>query len=230
MRIPTTPPHTPPPHDYPFYRFILDHKSKQDKVKVTHLKDLPKIKIVAFWKTQIHVTHQKLLGSGEYCWRWGADTILSTDGLTDRWTDGRKNGPGGTSIPPSSTSLKRRVWWYSNCFAINIRPNINGKEWCLYIYIYIYIYIYVYIPRASDKYFEAYISGLSRRYNCIATVYSWQTETGTPYCNIGFLSSMVSIFKTILDGYNIIHSLECKVCDRCSLYVFSRGSLCSVVL
>ena len=35
-------------------------------------------------------------GSHEYCWRYRADTILSTDGQTDRRTDGQ----GDTSIPP----------------------------------------------------------------------------------------------------------------------------------
>ena len=32
----------PPPHDYPYYWVILDPKSKEDKVKVTNLNNLPK--------------------------------------------------------------------------------------------------------------------------------------------------------------------------------------------
>ena len=39
------PPHPPPPQDYPYYWVILDPKSKGDKVKVTNLKNLPKLKI-----------------------------------------------------------------------------------------------------------------------------------------------------------------------------------------
>ena len=39
----------PPPHDYPYYWIILDPKSKQDKVKVTNLKNLPKVQILEFW-------------------------------------------------------------------------------------------------------------------------------------------------------------------------------------
>ena len=35
----------PLPHDYPYYQFILDPKSKHDKVKGTYLKDLPKIQL-----------------------------------------------------------------------------------------------------------------------------------------------------------------------------------------
>ena len=37
---------TPPPHDCPYYWVILDPKSKEDKVKVTNLKNSPKISIV----------------------------------------------------------------------------------------------------------------------------------------------------------------------------------------
>ena len=32
----------PPPHDYPYHWVILDFKSKEDKVKVTNLKNSPK--------------------------------------------------------------------------------------------------------------------------------------------------------------------------------------------
>ena len=63
-----------------------------------------------------------------------------------------------------------------------------------------YIYIYIYItPPVTGKYVKAYISELSRRYSRTPTVYSWQTETGKPYCNIEFLSNMVSILKTVPD-------------------------------
>ena len=39
----------PPPHDYPYHWVILDPKSKEDKVKVTNLKNLPKFQIFEFW-------------------------------------------------------------------------------------------------------------------------------------------------------------------------------------
>ena len=35
----------PPPHDYPYHWVILDPKSKEDKVKVTNLKNSPKFQI-----------------------------------------------------------------------------------------------------------------------------------------------------------------------------------------
>ena len=38
-----------PPHDYPYYWVILDSKSKEDKVKVTNLKNLPKFQMFEFW-------------------------------------------------------------------------------------------------------------------------------------------------------------------------------------
>ena len=60
------------PNDYPYHWVILDPKSKEDKVKVTNLKNSPKFQI---WN-----------GSDEYCWRYRVDTILSTDVQTDRRT------------------------------------------------------------------------------------------------------------------------------------------------
>ena len=36
------------PHDYPYEWFTSDPKSKQDKVKVTNLKKMPKIQILKF--------------------------------------------------------------------------------------------------------------------------------------------------------------------------------------
>ena len=38
----------PPPHDYPHYWVISDPKSKEDEVKVTNLKNLPKYLILKF--------------------------------------------------------------------------------------------------------------------------------------------------------------------------------------
>ena len=40
----------PRPHDYPYQWFTSDTKSKQDKVKVTKLKKLPKLQILEFNK------------------------------------------------------------------------------------------------------------------------------------------------------------------------------------
>ena len=47
----------PPPHDYPYYWFILDPKSNQDKVKITNLiKNLPKLQISKILK-KLHTWH-----------------------------------------------------------------------------------------------------------------------------------------------------------------------------
>ena len=100
--------------------------------------------------------------------------------------DGRTNGQGETSNPPPNLfDLKQEVWYYSNCFTINVRSSINCKERCPLFDIYC----------MSDKYVKAYISGLCRWYSRMVTVYSWQTDK--PYCNNEFFSNMVSIFKTI---------------------------------
>ena len=47
---------TPTAHDYPYYWFTLDPKSKRDKVKITNLKNLPKLQIFEFWKKN-HTWH-----------------------------------------------------------------------------------------------------------------------------------------------------------------------------
>ena len=39
-------------------------------------------------------------GSGEHCWRYRADTILSTDGLTNNWTDGQRDKKKPVYPPP----------------------------------------------------------------------------------------------------------------------------------
>ena len=47
----------PPPHDYPHHWVILDPKSKEDKVKVTNLKNSPKFQISKILKQALHGTH-----------------------------------------------------------------------------------------------------------------------------------------------------------------------------
>ena len=80
----------PPPHDYPYHWVILDPKSKEDKVKVTNLKNLP-IKPYTrhtFWSCSIRCANIKWV-------RWVLLKIQSrhdsvhrrTDGWTDRRTE-----------------------------------------------------------------------------------------------------------------------------------------------
>ena len=80
----------PPPHDYPYYWVIWDPKSKEDKVKVT--KNSQKCLLLFFWTNITRDTPSQVAwqdvqiwnGSDKYCWRYRADTILSTDGQTDK--------------------------------------------------------------------------------------------------------------------------------------------------
>ena len=77
---------------------------KKIKVKVKNFKNLPKFQIFEFWNKHYtqHTFWSCLIrkGSDEYCWRYRADTILSTDGQTDGRMDRRTDGQSETSIPP----------------------------------------------------------------------------------------------------------------------------------
>ena len=90
----------PPPHDYPYHWVILDPKSKEDKVKVTNLKNSPKFQSFEFWNG--HYTRHTFLSCLIRCanmkWiRWvllkiqsGHDSVhRRTDGQTDGRTDGQ---------------------------------------------------------------------------------------------------------------------------------------------
>ena len=87
-------------------QFILDPKSKQGKVKVTNWKNWPKLQIFNLEKAIQTKDIVKLLDkmciyetSGEYCRGYRADTILSTDGQTDKVKP----------VYPSSTSLTEGI-------------------------------------------------------------------------------------------------------------------------
>ena len=80
----------PPPHDYPYHWVILDPKSKEDKVKVTNLKNSPK-----FHYTR-HTFVSCLIRCATMKWIWwvllkiqsGHDSVhRRTDGRTDGQTD-----------------------------------------------------------------------------------------------------------------------------------------------
>ena len=82
----------PPPHDYPYHWVILDPKSKEDKVKVTNLKNSTKFQIL---KRSLHVTH--LLKLLDKMCKYEMDPMSIVEDTertrfcpqTDRRTDGR---------------------------------------------------------------------------------------------------------------------------------------------
>ena len=87
----------PPPHDYPYHGVILDPKSKEDKVKVTNLKNSPKFQIFEFCNGHYmqHTFWSCLIRCANMKWiRWVLLKIQSrhnsvhrrTDGQTDRQT------------------------------------------------------------------------------------------------------------------------------------------------
>ena len=82
----------PPPHDYPYHWVILDPKSKEDKVKVTNLKNSPKFQIFEFWNG--HYTRHTFLNCLIRCankkWiRWVLLKIQSGHDSVHRRTDGQ---------------------------------------------------------------------------------------------------------------------------------------------
>ena len=91
----------PPPHDYPYHWVILDAKSKEDKVKVTNLKN--------FWilKRALHATHLLKLLNKMCKYEMDPMSIVEDTERTqfcpqaDRRTDGRKDG-----------QTDRRTRWY----------------------------------------------------------------------------------------------------------------------
>ena len=91
----------PPPNDYPYHWVILDPKSKEDKVKVTNLKNSPKFHYTrhTFWSCLIRCANMKWI-------RWvllkiqsGHDSVhRRTDEQTDRRTRWYQYTPLSTSL------------------------------------------------------------------------------------------------------------------------------------
>ena len=83
----------PPPHDYPFHWVILDPKSKEDKVKVTNLKN--KISNILILKQALHATHLHKLLDKMCKYEMDPMSIVEDTERTrfcpqmDRWTNGQ---------------------------------------------------------------------------------------------------------------------------------------------
>ena len=96
-----------PPHEYPYYWFILDPKSKHDKVKVTNVKILSKLPIL---KQTLHATHLMKLLDKMCKYKMDLVSIVLDTELTrfcsqlDGWTDGQTDKV--KPVYPLSTSLK----------------------------------------------------------------------------------------------------------------------------
>ena len=98
--MPPPPPPPPPPHDYPYHWVILDPKSKEDKVKVTNLKNLPKFQIFEFWNG--HYTQHTFWSCLIRCanMKWIQWVLLKIQSGHDTQTDRQTDGQGDTSIHP----------------------------------------------------------------------------------------------------------------------------------
>ena len=85
----------PPPHDYPYHWVILDPKSKEDKVKVTNLKNSSKFQIFQFWNRHYtrHTFFSCLIRCANMKWiQWVFLKIQSRHNFVHRRTDGRMDG------------------------------------------------------------------------------------------------------------------------------------------
>ena len=82
----------PPPHDYPYYWVILYPKSKDDRVKGTNLKNLPKFHIFKVWN-KLYTRHSFwscLIICANMKWvRWVLLKIQSGHHSVHRRSDGR---------------------------------------------------------------------------------------------------------------------------------------------
>ena len=112
------------PHDYPYQWFKSDPKSKQDKVKVTLFKKLPKIQIFKFYKKlqTRHTFWGCLVPCINMKWIQPELKVLQSghgmrDGRTDRRTDGVK--PIYPPPPPPTTLL---------CLGYNYDDDNNDKN------------------------------------------------------------------------------------------------------
>ena len=92
-----------PINDYPYHWVILDPKSKEDKVKVTNLKNSPKFQMFEFWNGHYtrHTFWSCLIRCANMKWiRWVLLKIQSGHDSVHRRTDRQTDGQGDTSIPP----------------------------------------------------------------------------------------------------------------------------------
>ena len=88
----------PPPHDYPYHWVILDPKLKEDKVKVTNLKNSNFLIL----KRALHETHLRKLLDKMCKYEMDLMSIIEDTEQTRfcPQTDRRTDGQGDTSIPP----------------------------------------------------------------------------------------------------------------------------------
>ena len=114
------------PHDYPYYWVILDPKSKEDKIKLTNLKNSPKFVFFLILKPTLHVTHILKFLDKMCTYEMDLTSIVEdtertrfcpqTDRWTDRQMDRRTEGQGETSIPPFqhrwSRGITSRVFFF----------------------------------------------------------------------------------------------------------------------
>ena len=97
-----------PPHNYPYYWIILDPKSREDKVKVKNLKNLPKFHIFLILTQTLHATH--LLRLLDKMRKYEMDlTSIVEDTVQTRFCPQTDRRARWNQHTPLSTSLKPGV-------------------------------------------------------------------------------------------------------------------------
>ena len=124
----------PPPNDYPYHWVILDPKSKEDKVKVTNLKNSPKFQIFEFWNGHYtrHTFWSCLIRWANMKWiRWVLLKIQSRHDSVHRRTDGQTDKvipvypPFNFVEAGGITRSKENQTWTYGMPCINILSNVS---------------------------------------------------------------------------------------------------------
>ena len=119
-----------PPHDYPYYWFISDPKSKQDKVKITNL---PKIQFVKNFAKTLNATH--ILKQLNKMCKYEMD-LASTVEVTERTRfcpqmDGQNDGR--TSWNQYAPTSHFQLHWSGGCN--NIPSPISLRNICSHVQV-----------------------------------------------------------------------------------------------
>ena len=173
----------PPPPPPPWLHILSIHIGyKQDKVKVTGLRNLPKVQMFEFRKKRYrqHTFFSWLIKyvnikwiSGEYCWRYRAGIVLSTDGLTDRWTDWQT---GWNQYNPHQFCWSGGIIIYKIALPLTSAPVLMANNDAHYIYICIYKYIYMLHHKPRTRLKHTSLDSSRRHSNSIfMTNWNWQT-------------------------------------------------------
>ena len=127
----------PPPHDYPYHWVILDPKSKEDKVKVTNLKNSPKFLIFEFWNGHYmqHTFSICLIRCANMKWIWWVLLkIQSGHDSVHRWTDGQTEKVKPVYPPFNFVEAGGIMRFFGNNLMVISQVMFNISNWNVFNY------------------------------------------------------------------------------------------------